>query len=279
MDVEPPRSAARGSVTRREEKRLSSAAEPRSRPGGAPRLFSHASHRELVLYAAFAIGLVLSVVLLGRHLGHQLHTLESWIGTLGPWGVVAFVVLFAVTTSLFVPDTLLCVGAGALFGLPLGTAAVAAASLLAAAMQFALGRGLLHARVQRALAGRPLLAAIQRAVHRDERRLQMLLRLTPLNPATIGYVLSAAGVPFFGYLLACFAHIPILAIEVYLGHAGKDMVRMASRDTWTAALHDVGLVGGVAVCVLVMILVSRIARRAVLQAVAEVEGEETAEPR
>jgi hypothetical protein len=56
----------------------------------------------------------------------------------------------------------------------------------------------LRARIQRALAARTSLAAIQRDVRRDEFRLQVLLRPTPLNPATINYPLGAAGVRFSG---------------------------------------------------------------------------------
>ena len=35
----------------------------------------------------------------------------------------------------------------------------------------------------------------------DEFHLQFLLRLTPLNPATLSYLLGAAGVRFWGFLI------------------------------------------------------------------------------
>jgi len=73
-----------------------------------------------------------------------------------------------------------------------------AGSLLTGALQFALARQLLRAPIQRALAARPSMAAIQHAVSRDQFRLQVLLRLTPLNPATISYLLGATGVRFSG---------------------------------------------------------------------------------
>ncbi|MGB5606100.1 MAG: hypothetical protein WBN51_06230, partial [Gammaproteobacteria bacterium] len=71
------------------------------------------------------------------------------------------------------PDTLLCIVAGGLFGMRWGAAAVVTGSLLAAAIQFAFAQQLLRSRIQRTL------AAIQRAVSRDEFRLQLLLRLMP----------------------------------------------------------------------------------------------------
>ena len=72
--------------------------------------------------------------------------------------------------------------------------AVVAGGLLASALQFTFARRLLRARIERTLAAKPSLAAIQPAVTQDELRLQLLLRLTPLNPATIRYLLGAAGV-------------------------------------------------------------------------------------
>jgi len=168
----------------------------------------------------------------------------------------------------------LCIIAGALFGLYWGVAAVLAGSLLAGAMQFALSQKLLRARIQRALAARPSLVAIQRAVGRDEFRLQVLLRLTPLNPATISYLLGAAGVRFSGFMIACLALTPNLAIEVYFGHVGKHAARLVGSDARTAHLHNLAIIGGLAVCIAVMVLVSKMARKAVMQAVAQTEKAE-----
>jgi uncharacterized membrane protein YdjX (TVP38/TMEM64 family) len=151
---------------------------------------------------------------------------------------------------------------------------VVAGSLLAAALQFLLSQHLLRTQIQRALAGRPALAAIQRGVSRDTYRLQVLLRLTPLNPATVSYMLGAAGVRFSGFLLACLALIPNLFIEVYFGRVGKHVARMAGRDARTVYLHDLVVIGSLAVCVIVVVLVSRMARKAVLEAVAEAENTE-----
>ena len=115
------------------------------------------------------------------------------------------------------------------------------------------------------------MAAIQRAVSRDEFRLQVLLRLTPLNPATISYLLGAAGVRFSGFLIACMALTPNLVIEVDFGHVSKHAARLPGSGARTAHLHDLAIIGGLVVCVAVMVLVSRMAHKAVMQAVAETE--------
>lgn len=237
------------------------------------RFFACAYSRAVLPYLAVGLLLIVAIVAGGREIEHHINAIESCITKLGPWGLLGFVGLLAMATSFLLPDTVLCIIAGALFGLGWGVGAVLVGSFLAAAIQFALARQFLRAKIQRTLAARPSLAAIQRAVSRDEFRLQVLLRLTPLNPATISYLLGAAGVRFSGFMIACLALTPNLAIEVYFGHVGKHVARLGGRDAGTARLHDLAIIGGLAVCVAVMVLVSRMARKAVMQAVAETDAE------
>jgi uncharacterized membrane protein YdjX (TVP38/TMEM64 family) len=235
------------------------------------RLLARAYSRAALPYLAVGLLLIVAIVVAGREIEGNLIAIEAWITKLGPWGVLAYIGLFVLTTSLLVPDTVLCIIAGALFGLGWGVVAVAAGSVLAGALQFALSQKLLRERIQRALAARPLLAAIQRAVSLNEFRLQVLLRLTPLNPASISYLLGAAGVRFAEFLIALLVLTPNLAIEVYFGYAGKQAAWLAGSATRSAHLSDLAMIGGLAVCIAVMVFVSRIARKAVMQAIAETE--------
>jgi uncharacterized membrane protein YdjX (TVP38/TMEM64 family) len=221
-----------------------------------------------------AIGLLLAVVIIagGREIEHHINAIESWITNLGPWGLIAFVGLFVLTTSFLFPDTILCIIAGALFGLGWGFVAILTGTLIASAIQFSFSRRLLRARIQRMLSRKPTLAAIQRAISHDEFRLQILLRLMPFNPATINYILGAAGVRFFSFIIACMAHTPNLVIEVYFGHVGKHIARLTSSSTRTAHLHDLAIIAGLVVCIIVMFFISRMARKAISHAVSETEN-------
>jgi uncharacterized membrane protein YdjX (TVP38/TMEM64 family) len=108
--------------------------------------------------------LIIAIVSGGREIEHHINAIESGITKLGSWGVLPFLGLFVLLTSFLLPNTMLCIIAGALFGMGWGVAAVLVGAMLAAALQFALSHKLLRARIQRALADRPSLAAIQRAV-------------------------------------------------------------------------------------------------------------------
>lgn len=226
--------------------------------------------REMIPFLVVGVLLVIAIVAGGREIAHHTSEIEVWISGRGPWRFVVFIGLYVLITSFLFPDSLLCIAAGAMFGLEGGILAVTAGTFLAAATQFALARGFLHARIERTLASRPSLTAIQHAVRRDELRLQFLLRLTPLNPATISYLLGAAGVRFAGFLTASLASMPGHFVEVYFGHVGKHTARMANDDR-AAHLHDLVVFGGFVLCITVMVMISRIARKAVMEAVEKSE--------
>lgn len=233
------------------------------------RFLARALSRSALPYLVMGVLLAITIVVVGREVTHHITAIESWIASLGLWSILAFIGIFVVATSLLLPETVLAIIAGALFGLAWGLAAVVAGSLLASALQFMLSRHLLHAPIQRALAARPPLTAIQRAVTRDQFRLQVFLRLMPLNAATISYLLGAAGVRFAGFMVAWVALVPHLVVEVYFGHAGKHVARMAGRDARAVYLHDLVLIGILAACIIAVVFASRVARKAVLDAVTE----------
>lgn len=208
-------------------------------------------------------------MVLGSEIDRHLSAIEAWITSLGPWALLAFIVLFVLATSCLVPDSLLCLVAGALFGLYRGISAAVIGMLLASVLQFMLAHRLLRPRIQRMLAKRPALDAIQRAVRREEFRLQVLLRLTPLNPATASYVFGAVGVRFSGFLIACLALVPALIIEVSAGYAGRHMARLAGGTA--SGPREIMAIGGIVLCVIVFAFISRLARNAVAQAVANTE--------
>lgn len=216
--------------------------------------------------------MLVAVVIFGREIDHHIGAIEAWIDRIGPWGVVVFIGLFAALSSLLLPDTLLAMIAGALFGLGGGTIAVVAGAGAGALLQYAISRCLFRDRIGRLLSAKPSLLAIQQAVRRQELRLQVLLRLTPLNPTVITYLLGATGVGLSTFLLGCLAMIPNLFLEVYVGHAGKHLASMAGRTEQTAVMHDAMILGGLLACIVVMIVVSRLARKAVQDAVADLGG-------
>lgn len=244
-------------------------AEDPTRPGlHARRLLK----RELRAILAPAIAVVLVVALLvvvGHEAELHVQAIEAWIEALGPWGALAFVGVLVLGTSALIPESVFGLAAGALFGLAWGFGLTLLGNILAAALQYGLARWLLHDPIQRALQRRSLLRALQGAVLREGIRLQVLLRLTPLNPALISYLLGGAGVRFGGFLLASLVLGLHSVIEVYLGHAGKQLVAKGlsgAADPWR---HNLPMLAGAAIGIAATVLVSKAAHRAVLRSLDE----------
>lgn len=214
-------------------------------------------------YFALGLALLVAVVALGAEAHSRAESIESWIRDLGPWGPAVYVGVFIVLACVFVPDSLLSIIAGALFGLAWGAAVVIVAGTLACLLQYALARSVLRGRVRRFVSSRPQLAAIERAVRRQELRLQVLIRLTPLSPALVSYLLGATGVRFGGFATALVALVPAYLLQVYFGHAGNHVAQMAGGGI---RLGDGLLLVGLGAFVVVMIVVARTARKAIEEA-------------
>ncbi len=226
----------------------------------------------LLLRLAAAVLIVVGIAVLGPAAAAHLHSFERWILDLGLWGVLAYVGVFLVLTAVFVPDTLLALVAGAVYGVGWGVLIVSIAGILAAALQYALARTFLRDRVDRVVSTRPRLAGIQRAARHDQVRLQWLLRLTPFNPTTVSYLLGATGVRFPTYLLACLGLVPAFVVEVYVGYAGRDLTSAAQRQEAVGSWHDVWMIVGLVAALLVLAVLARAAQRAVREAVAACRG-------
>lgn len=215
-----------------------------------------------------AVGLVSLGLLIwaGRTLGHRVPAMEQWIEGQGLLGWVAFIGLTVLGTSLLVPDTVFAVMAGVLYGVPGGSLIITLAAFLTASLNFLLARRWLHAPVRRWLEGQPRLAAIERAVHREGLRFLFLIRLTPLSPVAVSYLLGTTPTRFGPFLLACTGLIPGLVVEVYVGHVAKHVVHVAGDPAAHSWVHTALTVAGLVLCLTLMAYVTRIARRAIAEA-------------
>lgn len=219
--------------------------------------------RALWIKAAAAILLVVVAVVAGRAFGHHIPELESWIAQHGFIGEAVFVIALVLATSMFVPDSLFAVMAGVLFGLARGTVLVVMGVMLTAAFNFVISRKIAREPVRRGLERVPKLAAIERAVNDEGFRFQFLLRLTPISPVTLNYLLGVTSTRFPTFLTACLGMIPGLFVEVYLGHVAKHVAELAHDPRHHERSHTILTLGGLVLCIVVLAYVTRLARRAV----------------
>src|SRR6267142_1225477 len=211
-----------------------------------------------VLYVAAGIVIVLALKYL--HVQDLLKAALDWTGKLGPCGPVIFVGLYVVATVLFVPGSVLTLGAGAVFGVALGSVCVSISATLGATAAFLVGRYLARDAIARKIQKNEKFATIDRAVANEGWKIVLLTRLSPVFPFTLlNYAFGLTRVKLSHYVLASWiGMIPGTVMYVYLGSLVNLGAGHRQRTTGEWILYGVGLLATVTVAG----FVTRLARSA-----------------
>jgi uncharacterized membrane protein YdjX (TVP38/TMEM64 family) len=218
-----------------------------------------------LLIAAIAAGLALLPV--KDYLARLLESIES----VGPWGPVVLAGVYAVACVLFVPGSVLTLGAGLLFGVVYGAIAVSIGSVLGATAAFLVGRTLLRGPIEKRIAAYPRFQAIDRAVGRQGFKIVLLTRLSPIFPFNLlNYAFGLTNVRLWQYVLASWiGMIPGTIMYVYLGSALKSLAEVAAGSPEGGVSQKVFFAVGLVMTIVATVVITRIARRALNEAVAE----------
>jgi uncharacterized membrane protein YdjX (TVP38/TMEM64 family) len=189
-----------------------------------------------------------------------LRNFQGWVTGLGPVGWVLYAAVYAVCCVLFVPASVLTLGAGAIYGLWKGTAIVLAGAILGATLSFLLAKSVLRKKIERMTTGNAKFAALDRAIAKEGAKIVFLVRLSPVFPFTyINYAFGLTGVRTLPYVLASFfGMIPGTFAYVYLGSAAAGAAS-GEADTTKKVVQ----IAGAAVALAVTIFVARVATKAI----------------
>ncbi|MEK6247016.1 MAG: VTT domain-containing protein [Planctomycetales bacterium] len=202
----------------------------------------------------------------GGSIGHDFVAMEKWISDQGPWGPLVFIITFIVLSSVFVPDTVFAIIAGALFGIFWGTVWMTIAGVVTASLNFYVSRHFLHNRVRAIMEKFPKLSIVEKAATQQGVKLLLLVRLTPISPTAVSYLLGATQTKYRDFLIACLGLIPAFFIEVYFGYVAKHVGIVASRARTHSWTDNAAVFSGFAVCVIVFVYITTVARRALMAA-------------
>ena len=197
----------------------------------------------------------------------------AWVQRIGPWGAVLLGAAYIPAALLFVPGSLLTLGAGFALGVGLGTVAVSIGSTLGASAAFLAGRTLARGFIEAKISHNPRFRAIDQAVKHEGFKIVLLTRLSPVFPFNLlNYAFGLTPVSLRDYLLASWlGMLPGTVMYVYLGSAAKNLADLAAGKveggTGQQVLFGVGLLATVAVTV----AVTRVAKRALTAVVPDVE--------
>ena len=194
----------------------------------------------------------------------------AWIRGAGAFGAAVFVAAYVVACVLFLPGSILTLGAGLAYGVALGVPLVWVAANLGAALAFLLGRTVAREAIAARVAQNPRFAAIDRAVGQNGFRIVLLTRLSPVFPFNLlNYAYGITRVTFRDYVAgSLIGMLPGTVLFVYLGSLVTSLTQLASGrpsgGMAQQALYLLGLVATVAVTV----SVTRVARHALNEATA-----------
>ncbi len=188
---------------------------------------------------------------------------------LGVVGPVLLAAIYVVACVFALPGSILSLGAGFAFGLLQGWLAVTAGSLLGVSACFVLGRTVLRNSVERMIAGNRKFRAIDDAVGKEGFKIVLLTRLSPAIPFNVlNYGLSLTKVTFRDYFLgSLIGMFPGTVMYVYLGTSLKSLTEVAAGEVEGGTAMNVLFYVGLAATVAVTLLVTRMAKRALRDAV------------
>lgn len=216
------------------------------------------------------VAVVAAVVVAARMLplDRWLEVFNSWVSGLGVLGMIAFGLVYAIATVLMLPGSLLTLAGGATFGLVPGFVAVWLGATLGAGLAFLVSRHLARKRVESWIQGKASFAVIDKAVAKQGWKIVFLTRLSPAFPFNVqNYAYGLTSVSFWQYAIASlFGMIPGTFLYVYIGTLGRSGLEAASGDggaeTAKLALQVVGLLA----TLVVTVLITRTAKRALREA-------------
>ena len=199
--------------------------------------------------------------------------LEGHVQSLGTLGPVVVVLAYVLCTVLLIPASIITLGAGTIFGLKTGFIVVVIGANVGALCSFLLARTFLREKVARWAQANARFRFLDEAIGRQGFKMVLLTRLSPIFPfILLNYFLGLTTVRTGAYVLAnLFGMLPATFLLVYIGAAARDAIggpTEASAGLYQQILKYVGLMATIAV----VVMVTRMARRALREAEQSQEG-------
>jgi len=221
------------------------------------------ARRAVYLQVATFIIVIASVLLLSHFFPiiDFVVALQRRVLSLGAWSAICYPLLFAGCNVLLLPGGILCVGGGFFFGLWWGFFIVLLGNSIAAAISFAISRGIGGRWLQRQRAATPLLSVLKKAVERDAWKIIFLTQLHPLFPTSLlNYLYGLTPIRFGPYMFwTTVGRAPGLFLYTYLGTLGQFGLNLALGKTHPRVVEYWMWGGAFVITALLFILLTRVA--------------------
>ena len=218
---------------------------------------------------------IVALVGVGRQLGGSLQQFAGWVDGLGWWGPLIFMAGYIGATVAFVPGSVLTL----VRGRDLRHWSTGTVYVFIAATDRCIGVGVPGGPLRGAGGDRgsdprqpAVCRAIDRAVEREGLKIVLLLRLSPIFPFNLlNYALGLTGVRFTDYVIASIGMLPGKLCSTSIPGRWRATSRCwrAGPSVERGAAYYAVVALGLVATVVVTILVTRTARRALREAITE----------
>ena len=202
------------------------------------------------------ITLIVLVIIFNEWVGNTIETFLEWLRENPVVGTISLSLIYIVATLIFIPGSLLTLGAGVALqaaldntglAILIGTLGVWTGAWIGSNLAMLLGRYLFRDSAAKLAQKYRVINAIDKVLEKEGLKFTFLLRLCPLIPFNaFNYIMGITSVTFKAYAIGGFGMIPGTIVYVFVGTTISNISAAASGDweggTATLVLLIVGTV-------------------------------------
>lgn len=152
--------------------------------------------------------------------------LRTWISGLGPWGPVAYILIYSMAPALLFPGTPLTIAGGIIFGPVAGSVYAAIGATIGASVAFLIARRMGRELVAKLLKNKRL-DTLDKEVEKQGWKIVAFTRLIPLFPFNLlNYAFGLTNIKFSHYVIATFIFmLPAIIAFVIFSSSLLDLLK------------------------------------------------------
>ena len=186
------------------------------------------------------ITLIVLVIIFNEWVGNTIETFLEWLRENPVVGTISLSLIYIVATLIFIPGSLLTLGAGVALqaaldntglAILIGTLGVWTGAWIGSNLAMLLGRYLFRDSAAKLAQKYRVINAIDKVLEKEGLKFTFLLRLCPLIPFNaFNYIMGITSVTFKAYAIGGFGMIPGTIVYVFVGTTISNISAAASGD-------------------------------------------------
>lgn len=189
--------------------------------------------RKKRVWAALAIASCLIAIISHFPISEWLPVAQEWISNQGIWAFPTFIAIYIAAAVLGLPNIVLILAAGPLFGLTEGVISASVADTLSIAACFVIGQTFGRRWITSVVRENSRFHKLDRAFAEKGWKIVLLTRLSPILPSNIlNYGFSITRINFWEYIFfSWLGMLPVIFTYVYVGTFGANILSAQGENS------------------------------------------------